>query len=160
QRERFLPRVAAGKLICAFSMSEPGTGSDISGLNTRAKLENGEWHITGNKYWCTYADGADAIVVVARTDEPNDPRKPYQGLSAFLIEKPRGELPVGVEGSPIPKIGYFGWKTWELRFDDCRVPEDCLLGDRGKAFYMVSNGLEVARAHTAARAIGLARGAL
>jgi butyryl-CoA dehydrogenase len=77
-----------------------------------------------------------------------------------MIEKPRGELPPGVSGSPIPKIGYYGWKTWELAFDNCRVPAECMIGEEGKAFYMVTSGLEKARAHTAARSIGLARGGL
>ena len=160
QQERYLPRMARGELIGAFSMSEPGTGSDVSGLSTRARRDGEDWVINGSKYWCTYADGADFIVVIARTDEPDDARRRYQGLSAFIVEKERGHLPSGVAGSPIPKIGYFGWKTWELSFDNCRVPGDALLGERGKAFYMISSGLEVARAHTAARAIGLARGAL
>ncbi|HKU99511.1 MAG TPA: acyl-CoA dehydrogenase family protein, partial [Vineibacter sp.] len=69
-------------------------------------------------------------------------------------------LPPGVKGAPIPKIGYFGWKTWELAFDNCRVPAENLIGEEGQAFYYATRGLENARAHTAARAIGLARGAL
>lgn len=63
-------------------------------------------------------------------------------------------------GSPIPKIGYFGWKTFELGLDNVTVPEKALVGERGKAFLMMTKGLETARAHTAARAIGLAQGAL
>mgnify|MGYP006197467493 CR=1 FL=1 len=66
-------------------------------------------------------------------------------------------LPPGVKGAPIPKIGYFGWKTWELAFDECRLPGSALIGEEGRAFYYISAGLERARAHTAARAIGLAR---
>jgi alkylation response protein AidB-like acyl-CoA dehydrogenase len=77
-----------------------------------------------------------------------------------MVEKPRGELPPNVTGSPIPKIGYFGWKTWELAFDGCRVPEGNMVGEEGKGFYVATHGLEIARAHTAARAIGLARGGL
>jgi alkylation response protein AidB-like acyl-CoA dehydrogenase len=65
-----------------------------------------------------------------------------------------------VKGSPIPKIGYFGWTTWELAFDGCRVPVTSLLGEEGKGFYLATHELERARAHTAARAVGLARGAL
>src|SRR5205823_13096742 len=84
----------------------------------------------------------------------------HLGLSTFLIEKPRGTLPEGCHGNPIPKIGYFGWKTFELAFDDCRVGGECLVGEEGRAFYTVAQGLEKARAHTAARAIGLARGGL
>src|SRR3546814_5195989 len=90
-------------------------------LSTRAERDGEDWLITGNKYWCTNADGADAILVLART-EPVDAAKPHKGISAFLVEKPRGSLPNNCAGAPIPKIGYFGWKTWELAFDKCRVP--------------------------------------
>ena len=158
QKQRFLPRMASGQMLCAFSMSEPGTGSDISGLSCRAERDGDDWLITGNKYWCTFADGADAILVLART-EPKG-AKPHQGISAFLVEKPRGELPQGVSGAPIPKIGYFGWKTWELAFDKCRVPAANMVGEPGKGFYLATKSLEVARAHTAARSIGLARAGL
>ena len=119
-----------------------------------------DWVINGNKYWCTFADGADYIMLVARTSDAPDPNRKHVGLSSFLIEKPRGTLPTGVKGAPIPKIGYFGWKTWELAFDDCRLPGSALIGEEGRAFYYISAGLERARAHTAARSIGLARGAL
>jgi alkylation response protein AidB-like acyl-CoA dehydrogenase len=159
QKRAYLPRMATGEMMFAFSMSEPGTGSDISGLATRAVRDGDDWLITGNKYWCTNADGADAILVLART-EPVDSAKPHRGISAFLVEKPRGSLPDGCAGAPIPKIGYFGWKTWELAFDQCRVPHANMVSEPGRAFYLATSGLEVARAHTAARAIGLARGGL
>ncbi|HEY4318892.1 MAG TPA: acyl-CoA dehydrogenase family protein [Herbaspirillum sp.] len=159
QKRQYLPKMASGDMLCAFSMSEPGTGSDISGLSARAERDGDDWLITGNKYWCTFADGADAILVLART-EPVNQAKPYLGISAFLVEKPRGALPTGVAGAPIPKIGYFGWKTWELAFDRCRVPHANMVGEQGRGFYLATQSLEVARAHTAARAIGLARGGL
>lgn len=159
QKRTYLPKMATGEMLFAFSMSEPGTGSDISGLSTRAERDGDDWLITGNKYWCTNADGSDAILVLART-EPVDKAKPHQGISAFVVEKPRGELPQGCAGAPIPKIGYFGWKTWELALDQCRVPHANMVSEPGRAFYLATSGLEVARAHTAARAIGLARGGL
>src|SRR3546814_20470875 len=96
------------------------------------------------------------MLVRART-EPVDAAKPHKGISAFLVEKPRGSLPNNCAGAPIPKIGYFGWKTWELAFDKCRVPHANMVSEPGRAFYLATGGLEVARAHTAARAIGLAR---
>jgi alkylation response protein AidB-like acyl-CoA dehydrogenase len=159
-RGRMLPRVAAGELIGAFAMSEPGAGSDISNISTRAVKDGDDYLITGNKYWCTYADGSDYIIVVARTSTDPDPSKRHRGLTAFMIEKPRGILPKGVQGAPIPKIGYFGWNTWELAFDSVRVPASSIISKEGQAFYMASRGLELARAYTAARSIGLARGAL
>ncbi len=160
QKSRYLPRIASGEFIGAFAMSEPGTGSDVSGLSCRAERDGDRWLITGNKYWCTFADGADFILVMARTRPRDNSTPSHQGISAFLLEKPRGQLPAGVSGSPIPKIGYFGWKTWELAFDRVPVPADNMIGEEGKGFYLALNGLEVARAHTAARAIGLAMGAL
>jgi alkylation response protein AidB-like acyl-CoA dehydrogenase len=160
QKRRYLTRMAKGEFLGAFSMSEPGAGSDVANITCRARRDGSSWVINGNKYWCTFADGADYIMLIARTAEPPDAKRRHLGLSTFLIEKPRGQLPEGCNGSPIPKIGYFGWKTWELAFDNCRVPYECLVGEEGKAFYTVGQGLEKARAHTAARAIGLARGGL
>ena len=157
-----LPKVARGEWLGAFSLSEPNAGSDVANVSCRAEQDGDEWVITGNKYWCTFADDADYIYVVART-EPMDPQKRHKGLSGFIIEKPRGELPKGCQGAVIPKIGYFGWNTFELAFDGCRVPASAQVGGKrggGNAFYQVSSGLERARAHTAARSIGLAQGAL
>ncbi|WP_342726322.1 acyl-CoA dehydrogenase family protein [Bradyrhizobium sp. B097] len=159
-RAEVMPRVARGELLGAFAMSEPNAGSDVANISTRAVRDGNEFIITGNKYWCTFADGADFITVIARTGVNEDPTRRHDGLTAFMLEKPRGQLPSGVHGSPIPKIGYFGWKTWELAFDGIRVPASKILGQEGAAFQMIARGLERARAHTAARSIGLARGAL
>ncbi|MCC7346674.1 MAG: acyl-CoA dehydrogenase family protein [Variibacter sp.] len=158
QQAKYLPPMASGKLRGAFAFSEPSAGSDLSNVSCRARRDGDAWVITGNKYWCTFADGADYILLLARTDTDSNSR--HRGISAFIIDKQRGTLPPGVTGSPIPKIGYFGWKTWELSFDGCRVPHANMLGQEGRGFYVASTGLEVARAHTAARGIGLARGAL
>ena len=160
QKSWYLRRMARGEFLGAFSMSEPSAGSDIANISCRGRRDGASWIINGSKYWCTFADGADYIMLVARTSEPPDNRRRYLGLSLFLIEKPRGELPKSCSGHPIPKIGYFGWNTYELAFDDCRIGAECLVGEEGKAFYTVAQGLEKARAHTAARAIGLARGGL
>jgi alkylation response protein AidB-like acyl-CoA dehydrogenase len=160
QKDKYFRRMAAGEFLGALAMSEPGTGSDISGLATRARRDGDHWVITGSKYWCTFGDGADFLVVIARTDPNVDPARRHLGLSAFIIEKPRGSWPPGIQGHPIPKIGYFGWNTCELALDNVRVPAENLLGEEGKAFYLVTSGLESSRAQTAARSIGLARGAL
>ena len=159
-RERQLPRVARGEFLSAVALSEPDTGSDLASISCRAVRQGDEWVITGNKYWCTFADGADYLVVFARTSEPPSADKRWMGLSCFMIEKERGSFPKGVTGAAIPKIGYFGWKTFELALDGVRVPHTHMVGEEGKAFLMMSRHLEGARAHTAARAIGLAQGAL
>lgn len=152
-------KAAQGEYLAAVALSEPGAGSDLAAISCRAVLDGDEWVITGNKYWCTFADGADYISVLCRVDTDSEHRS--RGLRSFIIEKPRGELPPNCLGSPIPKIGYFGWKTWELAFDGCRIPKENVMGAEGsEGFKATVSGLEVARAHTAARAIGLARGAL
>jgi len=160
QKEKVFPRVVSGDYLAAASLSEPDTGSDLASISCRAESTADGWQITGNKYWCTFADGADYILLFARTNMDQNPNKRHQGISAFIIDKPRGELPAGVQGSIIPKIGYFGWKTWELFFDQVMVSPQALIGEEGKAFYALAKGLDEARAHTAARSIGLAQGAL
>ncbi|WP_256819786.1 acyl-CoA dehydrogenase family protein [Dietzia sp. Die43] len=156
QEARLLPRVARGEWLGAYSLSEAEAGSDVANISCRAVRDGDAWVINGTKMWCTYADQADYLVLFARTD----PDKPHRGISTFLVEKERGSFPAGITGTPVRKIGYFGWQTWELSFDDFRIPADALLGEEGRGFYMAVSGLEVGRAHTAARAIGLARAAL
>lgn len=160
QKAHYLPLMAEGKFLGAFSLSEPDAGSDVANISCRARQVGDEWEITGSKYWCTFADGADFILVFARTDPKVDPKARHRGISAFMVEKPRGALPQGVSGNPIPKIGYHGWTTWELAFDKCRVPASALIGEEGRGFYLATSGLETARAHTAARSIGLAQAGL
>jgi len=159
-RAKFLPKVVRGEFLNASALSEPDTGSDLASISCRAVLEGDEWVLTGNKYWCTFADGADYLTIFARTSPPPSGEKRWHGISCFLIEKPRGTFPKGMVGNPIPKIGYFGWKTFELALDGVRVPKQNLIGKPGEAFLLMAKGLETARAHTAARSIGLAQGAL
>ncbi|WP_342660133.1 acyl-CoA dehydrogenase family protein [Rhodococcus ruber] len=165
QRAEILPRAARGEWLGAFAMSEPGAGSDIAAIRTRADKVDGGWVINGQKMWCTFADQSDGIIVVART-EPYDPQNRHKGIRRFIAYKNRGEFPEGCTGTPVRKIGYHGWHTFELSFDDCFVPDDALLGyeqdpkspDQG--FKRVAAGMLTPRVHTAARSIGLARGAL
>ncbi|WP_209307617.1 acyl-CoA dehydrogenase family protein [Geodermatophilus sp. DF01_2] len=160
QRSRLLPRMARGDFLGSYALSEPEAGSDVANLTCRAVRDGDHWVVNGQKMWCTFADGADYMMLFARTDPVVDPARRHRGISAFLVEKERGSLPTGVSGTPVRKVGYRGWKTWELSFDDFRVPAESMVGEQDKGFYIAMGGLEVARAHTAARAIGLARGAL
>jgi len=161
KREALTRKAAQGEYLAAVALSEPNVGSDLAAISCRAVLDGDSWVITGNKYWCTFADGADYIQLLARVETPGESNPRYAGLRSFIIEKPRGELPAGCSGAPIPKIGYFGWKTWELAFDGCRIPqENILTGGESEGFKNTVNFLNAARAHTAARSIGLARGAL
>jgi butyryl-CoA dehydrogenase len=163
QREAILPKMARGECLGAYALSEPDAGSDVASIRTRAERRGDHWVINGQKMWCTFADGADFIILVARTT-PYDPANRHAGIRQFYIPKERGSFPDGITGNPIRKIGYFGWKTWELAFDDFELAADNVLGseftdDKG-GFKLAASWLSVARLHTAARAIGLARGAL
>ena len=160
ERKAKIAAMAQGRYLGAAALSEPQAGSDLSSVACRARREGNEWVITGNKYWCTFADGADFISVLCKIDDPSAPDG-KAGTVSVVVEKPQGELPKGVTGSPIPKIGYFGWKTWELRFEGVRAPM-AAPSERsgGRAFQAAAASLGLARAHTAARAIGLAQAAL
>jgi alkylation response protein AidB-like acyl-CoA dehydrogenase len=163
ERRQKIAAMVRGDYLGAGALSEPQAGSDLSSVTTRARREGDEWVITGNKYWCTFADGADCILVLCRIDDPAAGTKAGSKAGTVLVsvEKPKGELPNNVTGAPIPKIGYFGWKTWELRFDGTRAPvqKDASLNE-GRGFQDAAKMLGIARAHTAARSIGLAQAAL
>lgn len=161
QESRLLPKVATGEWLGAFALSEAEAGSDVANIRCKAtRDDNGDWIINGTKMWCTFADQADYIILFARTSTDPDPTKRHRGISAFLVEKERGSFPAGMSGTPAKKIGYFGWNTWDLNFDNFKLPADALLGEEDKGFYQAVSGLEVGRAHTAARSIGLAQAAL
>lgn len=160
QKRELLPRMAQGDYLGAYALSENEAGSDVANISCRARRDGDDWVITGSKTWCTFADQADFILLFARTSTDPDPAKRHRGISTFLIDKERNSFPDGISGTPIRKIGYHGWKTWELSFDGFRLPSSALLGEEGRGFYAAMNKLEIARAHTAARSIGLARGAL
>ena len=173
-RTRMLPMMARGECLGAFALSEPDAGSDAASIRCRAERDGDEWVINGQKMWCTFADGADFILLVARAT-PYDPANRHAGIAQFLIEKERGSFPEGISGSPMRKVGYHGWKTWELSFHDFRIPvanillpgredDDTATAASAKpdagGFKRAMKGLSIARVHTAARSIGLARGAL
>ena len=159
ERRVKIQRMLKGDYLGAGALSEPQTGSDLSSVATRARREGDEWVITGNKYWCTFADGADFIVVLCKIDDPSAGGK--AGTVLVPVEKPKGQLPNNCSGAPIPKIGYFGWKTWELRFEGTRAPvQEVKKVSAGRAFQEMAHSLGLARAHTAARSIGLAQAAL
>jgi alkylation response protein AidB-like acyl-CoA dehydrogenase len=164
ERRRKIEAMAKGRYLGAAALSEPGVGSDLSGVTCRARRDGDEWVITGSKYWCTFADGADFISVLCRVDDPAAPAGARGPTVSVSVEKPKGELPKGCSGAPIPKIGYYGWRTWELHFDGVRAParvtQESGNPEAGRAVQGVAFGLGLARAHTAARSIGLARGAL
>lgn len=158
--DELYPRVVAGEFLGAVAISEAEAGSDVANISCRAERTADGWRITGNKMWCTFADGADYLTTFARTAPPADPEARHDGVSMFFIPKERGSFPPNVTGTKVRKIGYRGWSTWDLSFDGLELPQDSLVGEEGSAFRYIMQGLDLARAHTAARSIGLARGAL
>ncbi len=154
---------ATGRRIGAIAFSEPQAGSDLANVACEAKRDGDGWVVNGTKRWVGHARSADFIHLLARTRPPRDDRGPSDGLELFLVEKERGSFPDGVTGRPIDKIGYFGLTTWELELSDLRLPADALQDtgeEEGQGFKHSLQWLHVARAQTAARAVGLARGAL
>lgn len=163
QKERYLSRLATGAILPTAVFTEPNTGSDLASLGTRAIHKADCYRITGNKTWITHGARADLMTLLARTDPE---QSGYQGLSMFLIDKPRGTdtepFPAaGMSGSEIPVLGYRGMKEYEISFDDFDVPADALLGEnQGQGFKQLMATFESARIQTAARAIGVAQNAL
>ncbi|HKY96126.1 MAG TPA: acyl-CoA dehydrogenase family protein [Kiloniellales bacterium] len=163
QKRRFLPKLAAGEIWPTAVFTEPGVGSDLGALKTRAVLEGGTWRITGNKTWITHASRSDLMTLLARSDPASDD---WRGLSMFLAEKPRGTsgdpFPAeGMSGSEIKVLGYRGMKEYELSFDGFAVPAENLLGGvAGQGFKQLMATFESARIQTAARAVGVAQNAL
>jgi len=163
QKEHYLPKIASGEILPTAVFTEPGTGSDLASLKTRASLEGEMYKITGNKTWITHAARSDMMTLLVRTDQ-GEPG--YKGLSMLLAEKPRGTeadpFPAtGMSGGEIEVLGYRGMKEYELGFDGFAVPASSLLGGlEGQGFKHLMATFESARIQTAARATGVAQSAL
>lgn len=162
QKERWLPGLASGELMAAAAFTEPDYGSDTAGMQMRAvKQPNGNYLLNGTKTWCTFANRAHIMTILARTDP--DPSLRHKGLSMFVLEKEPGDefIPPYLTGQPIPSIGYHGMRSFSLNFDNLEVPARNLVGEvEGRGFYQLMAVYEVARIQTAARAVGVAQAAL
>jgi (2S)-methylsuccinyl-CoA dehydrogenase len=160
QKQHYLPKIASGEILPTAVFTEPGTGSDLASLRTRATRRGDFYVVNGAKTWITHPVRADLMTLLARTnsDEPG-----YKGLSMFLAEKPRGTdaepFPVeGMSGGEIAVLGYRGMKEYEIAFDGFKIPADALLGGvAGQGFKQLMETFESARIQTAARAIGVAQ---
>jgi len=163
QKEKYLPKIAAGEILPTAVFTEPNNGSDLAGLRTRAVREGDVYKVTGNKTWITHPVRADVMTLLTRT---NPEEKGYKGLSMLLAEKPRGtdENPFpakGMTGGEIEVLGYRGMKEFEIGFDGFEVPAENLLGGvEGNGFKQLMETFESARIQTAARALGVAQCAL
>jgi alkylation response protein AidB-like acyl-CoA dehydrogenase len=133
QRQRWLPGVAAGELILAIAMTEPGTGSDLAGIRTRATRERDGWRLNGQKSFITNGINADLVIVAARTGEDQ-----HRGLSLLMVER-------GMEGfergKQIEKLGQHCSDTTELFFDDVHVPAENMIGPEGSGFLQLISRL-------------------
>ena len=153
QKRRWLPRLASGEVLGAWGLTEPGSGSDAAALRTRAEPRDGGWLLNGSKAFITNASVSGVAVVMARTD----PEKKSRGISAFVVE--RG-TPGFSAGRPYRKLGLHASDTAELIFEDCRVPADQLLGERGQGFVQAMQVLEGGRIAMAAMAVGIGQAAV
>jgi alkylation response protein AidB-like acyl-CoA dehydrogenase len=158
QRAHYLPAMAAGEVRGAFSMSEPGLGSDVAAIRTRARTDaDGGYVIDGAKMWLTNGASSTLVAVLVKTDEGAE--KAHQNLTAFLVEKPTGfgEVKPGLTiPGKIEKMGYKGVDTTELVFDGYRAGADDILGGvPGRGFAQMMDGVEVGRVNVAARACGI-----
>lgn len=159
QKQKYLPRMATGEVRGAFSMSEPGLGSDVSAVSTKAtKLDDGSYSITGQKMWLTNGATSTLVALLTKTDEGAE--SVYKNMTTFLVEKEAGfgETAQGVTvPGKIDKMGYKGVETTELILEDHKISADQVLGgEPGKGFFQMMDGVEVGRVNVAARACGLA----
>ncbi|WP_433235870.1 acyl-CoA dehydrogenase family protein [Actinomadura nitritigenes] len=157
QRAHYLPRMATGEVRGAFSMSEPGCGSDVSAIRTRAVPDGDAYVIDGQKMWLTNGGSANLVATLVKTD----PEAGHRGMTTFLVDKTPGfgEVAPGLTvPGKIEKMGYKGVDTTELVFDSYRIPAAQVLGGApGRGFYQMMDGVEVGRVNVAARGCGVAR---
>ena len=148
QKARYLPDLVSGKHVGALAMSEPGAGSDVVGMRTRAEKKGDRYILNGNKMWITNGLVSETFVIYAKTDMDAGPR----GMTAFIVEK-------GFKGfsqaQKLDKLGMRGSDTCELVFQDCEVPEENVLGAVGKGVNVLMSGLDYERAVLAAGPLGI-----
>jgi len=163
QRQKWLPKIAAGVVLPTAVFTEPNTGSDLASIKTRAVREGDVYKVYGNKTWITHPVRADLMTLLVRT---NPKETGHRGLSMLLAEKPRGDdakpFPAkGMSGTEIEVLGYRGMKEYEIAFDGFEVKAENLLGGvEGLGFKQLMQTFESARIQTAARAIGVAQAAM
>ena len=168
QQQKWLPKIASGELMCGVAVTEPDYGSDVASLKVTAKRDGDFYVINGVKTWCTFGGRANLLGLLARTGAPEDKHK---GLSLFIVEKPsypghefthEGEHGGRMEARAIGTIGYRGMHSFEISFEDYRVPAENLVGGEdklGKGFYLQMDAFANGRLQTAARALGLMQAA-
>jgi acyl-CoA dehydrogenase len=155
QRRRFVPGAISGEIVLAIAMTEPGAGSDLAGVQTRARRDGAAWVLDGSKTFISNGQICDLVIVVAKTDPAARP--PHRGISLLLVE---AGTPGFVRGRKLEKLGLPGQDTSELFFQDCRVPAANLLGGEGQGFRMLMSQLQQERLCIAVASIASCRRSL
>ena len=153
-KTRYLPGIVAGETVTAIAVTEPGAGSDVASLTTRAEPSGNGWVLNGAKLYITNGALADVYFIAARTDPA---AKPSRGLSIFIVEKGTPGLDVARK---LDKLGWLCSDTAELRIEDCRLPADALLGEAGRGFYQIVDSFQNERLVMGAMTVGEAERAI
>ena len=156
QKQKYVPDLAAGTKLGAFAMTEPGAGTDAQGQQTKAIQDGEEWVLNGSKCFITNGREADVYIIIAVTGIAEKRGRMSKEISAFIVEKGTPGFSFGTKEK---KMGIRGSATYELIFDDCRIPRENLLGLKGKGFGIAMHTLDGGRIGIAAQALGIAEGA-
>ena len=158
QKQKYVRPLATGEKIGAFGLTEPGAGTDAQGCQTKAVLDGDEWVLNGSKCFITNGKVADVYIVIAVTSITEDKRgRKKKNFSAFIVDK---DAPGFSFGTKEKKMGIRGSSTYELIFEDCRIPKENILGPQGKGFPIAMHTLDGGRIGIATQALGIAEGAL
>ncbi|MCY0860190.1 MAG: acyl-CoA dehydrogenase family protein [Sulfolobaceae archaeon] len=152
QKKKYITQVATGEKVAAFAVTEPAAGSDVAGIQTTAKKENGYYILNGRKLFITNGDIADYYIIAARTIPPQREAR-WKGISLFIVEKDWGVKPV----SRLETIGLKASHTTELALDNVKVPAENLLGEENMGFKYAVETFDYARTIVAAQALGIAQ---
>lgn len=156
QKRRHIPRLIAGQDRMCFAVTEPDAGLDTTSLSTRAVRTNDGYVIRGRKMWTTNAQRANKVLIIARTTPKEEVRRPTEGLSLFYTDFDRSRI----SATPIPKMGRKAVESNAVFIDDLHVPAEDLVGEEGRGFHYLLEGLNPERVLIGAEAVGLGRAAL
>lgn len=156
QKQKLIPRLISGQDRMCFGVTEPDAGLDTTRVATRAVRTNDGYVISGRKMWTTMAQRATKMLIVARTTPREEARKPHEGISLFYVDFDRERI----QARPIPKMGRKAIESNAVFIDDLHVPADALVGEEGKGFYYLLEGLNPERVLVGVEAVGLGRAAL
>ncbi len=152
QKKKWLTKLATGEWLGAWALTEPNTGSDAMRMKCTARKEGNEWVLNGTKCWITHGKSSDVVVVIARTGELLDSK----GMTAFVVERGTPGLKAGKKEN---KLGMRASETAEVIFEECRIPEENVLGQVGQGFQQAMKILDGGRISIAALSLGIAKGA-